>query len=182
MPIARVDFHHHMILVNRAVNGRDLALPERVIKRIIDLTHDQAETGSRVAIDVDIGFQACLLLVGIDIREHGTVLQGLDETRHEGIEFARALALQGELVLGIGRPPAHPDILRRLQIKTRAWHLRELAAQAGDHLVGRLAALGLWLQVDIDRAAIGPRARAGIAFDAGNRRVGLHDRLKLREF
>ena len=146
------------------------------------MTYDDAEPGSRVAIDDDVGCQACLLLVGIDISEHGAVLQGLDEAWHEGIKFARALALQGELVLGIARPPAHADILHRLQIKTRARHLREVAAQAGDHLVGRLAALGFWLQVDIDRAGIGPRARAGIAFDAGNRRVGLHDRLKLREF
>src|SRR6202040_1378691 len=100
----------------------------------------------------------------------------------EGIEFARALALQGELVLGIARPPAHADILHRLQIKTRARHLSELPAQAGDPLVGLLAAMGLWLQVDVARAGIRPRARAGIALDAGNRRVGLHDRLKLREF
>ena len=74
MPIARVDFHHHMILIDRAVDRRDLALPERVIKRIVDLTHDEAETGCGVAIDDDVRFQAGLLLVGTHIRENRTYL------------------------------------------------------------------------------------------------------------
>ena len=112
----------------------------------------------------DVRFKARLLLVGIDVRQHGTALQGLDETRHEGIELVRVVALQGELILGIarsGRPCGYPA---RIAEKAARRHLLEFVAQAGDHLVGGLAALGFWLQVDEDQAGVGlARASAGIA-------------------
>ena len=69
LPIARRDLHHDVILVDRAVDRRDLALAEGVVERIVDLARRQAETRGGVAIDHDIRLQASLLLVGTDVGE-----------------------------------------------------------------------------------------------------------------
>ena len=53
LPVARRDLHHHVILVERIVDGRHLALAERVVERVVDRAQGDAELHRRVAIDVD---------------------------------------------------------------------------------------------------------------------------------
>ncbi len=65
--VARIDFHDDVVLIDRAVDDRDLALAECIVKRIVDLRRRDAEPRGGVAVDDEIGFQALLLLVGVDV-------------------------------------------------------------------------------------------------------------------
>ena len=67
LPELRRHFHHHMILVLVLVDGRDLALAERVIERVVDLRGGQAQPRRRGAVDLEIDLQPLVLLVGIDV-------------------------------------------------------------------------------------------------------------------
>ena len=69
LPIARRHLHDDMILVERAIDRRHLALAKGVIKRIVDGAQSQSETLGRRPINHDVGFEAGLLLVRIDVFE-----------------------------------------------------------------------------------------------------------------
>ena len=126
-----------MILVERVVDGRDLALAEGVVERRRDAARRHAEPGRGVAVDGEVDLQAALLLVGIDVGDDRRVrLQRLDQLRPPGVEVGQRIGLQGELVLGVALAAADPDVLHRLQEEHGARHLGELAA-AGARSPGR---------------------------------------------
>ena len=56
-----------MILVLVLVDGRDLALAEGVIQRVVDLGGVQPQPRRGGAVDLEIDLQALVLLVGIDV-------------------------------------------------------------------------------------------------------------------
>ena len=76
LPELRRHFHHHMILVQVLVDGRDLALAEGVVERVVDLRRrSDAEPRRRGAVDLEIDFQPLVLAVGIDVLQFRHVLQ-----------------------------------------------------------------------------------------------------------
>ena len=132
--VARVDFHDDVILVDGAVDDRYLALAESVVERVVDLGRRDAEPRGGVAIDDEIGLQPLLLLVGIDVREHGTVLERLDELRRPRVEILRIVGLQRVLIWRVALPAAGADVLNRIEKQAAAGNLRELRPQPRDHL------------------------------------------------
>ena len=56
-----------MILVQRRIHGRDLALAEGVVERVVDQLRRDAETRRRAAVDITIGLQPVVLLIAVDI-------------------------------------------------------------------------------------------------------------------
>ena len=135
--VARVDLHDHVILVERAVDDRDLALAECVVERVVDLGRRDAEPRGGVAVDDEIGLQALLLLVGVDVGQHRAVLQRLDELRRPLEQVIGVVGLQRVLILRVALPAAGADVLDRDQEQAAAGHLRELRPQPRDHLVDR---------------------------------------------
>ena len=63
LPVLGRDLHDHVVLVQRVVDGRDLALAEGVVERRRDAARVDAEPGRRVAVDRQVDLQAVLLLV-----------------------------------------------------------------------------------------------------------------------
>ena len=95
-----------MILIQRIVNGGDLALTERVVQRIVDPGLGQAESAGRIAIDGQVDLKTALLLIGIDIGQLRDMFQRLGQLRRPFVEIGQIVALQRELVLRIALPSA----------------------------------------------------------------------------
>ena len=54
LPVARRHLHDDVVLVARDIDGRDLALAEGVVERVVDLAHGDAEPRRGVTIDDDV--------------------------------------------------------------------------------------------------------------------------------
>ena len=65
----RIGLQHHAVLVGLAEDGGDLPLAERVVQRVLDRLYRHAEPHRGVAIDVDVGAEAIVLLIGGDIHQ-----------------------------------------------------------------------------------------------------------------
>ena len=137
MRVARVDFHDHVVLIDRAVDHRHLTLAESVVQRAVDLRRGDAEPRSGVAIDDEIGFEALLLLIGVDVGEHGAVLECGNQLRRPVEQVVGAVGLQRVLVCRVALPAAGADILDRVQEQAAAGHLGKLRPQPGDDLIDR---------------------------------------------
>ena len=134
--IARVDFKHHVILVQLRVDGRDLALAEGVIQGLVDRLGGDAQARSRVTLDGQVGFEAAVLLVRRDVAQLRQSLQPSHQPRRPLIEVLQVVSLQGVLVLRARWPAAHPDVLHGLHEKRRPSDARRLASNPPDHLIG----------------------------------------------
>ena len=77
--VARVDLHHHVILIDRAVDHRYLTLAEGVVQGVVDLRRGDAKPRGGGAVDYEIRLEPALLLIGADIGEHRTVLELLHQ-------------------------------------------------------------------------------------------------------
>ena len=63
----RRHFEHDFVLVGCAIDGRDLALAERVVKRLVDQRRGQTELLGLLAIDDHVDMRRGDLLVGGDL-------------------------------------------------------------------------------------------------------------------
>src|SRR5229473_1647163 len=63
----RIDLKDHAILVALGENGRNLALRERIVERIVDVLDLDAKPGRSGAVDHHIGLQAAQLPIGGDV-------------------------------------------------------------------------------------------------------------------
>ncbi|MGY3540201.1 hypothetical protein ACVIIY_004421 [Bradyrhizobium sp. USDA 4515] len=180
LPVARRDLHDDVILVARDIDRRHLPLAEGVVEGVVDLAHRDAEPGRGVAVDHEIGFQALVLLVAVDVGEIRIALQGRRDLRRPFIELLQRRSLQRVLILRVRGPAPDPDVLHRLQEQARARHHRHLAAQPRDHAVGADLALIKRTKRDEHEAGIGLPA-AGEADRRLNRRIALDDADEPRE-
>ena len=93
------------------------------------------------------------------------------------IKFARIGVGDRKLILGLVKPPADGDVLRRLHVESNALDLGEPLLQAQDHLVRAGVALVFGLQRDEHAAGVGRVVAATCADagpDRGDRRVLQH--------
>ena len=75
--VAGIDFQHHVILVQRPVDGRNLPLAESVIENVVNLRWRDPQTRGGVAIDDDVFLQAADLLIAVHVLELGNLAQRL---------------------------------------------------------------------------------------------------------
>ena len=175
--------HHHVVLVERGVDRRDLALPERAVQRLVDEPGAHSDPGRGVPVDGERHLQARVLLVARDVAQLGQRAERLEHARGPLAQILKTVGLQRVLVLGIADPSAQPDVLHRLEIEGGPRHPRELRPEPCDHLVGGGVPLPARLERDehargIDGGAAAT-APAGIGGHGGDRRIGLHDRGEL---
>ena len=125
-----------MILVQRLVHDRNLALAEGVVKRIVDVggSHSQPDAVSRSMITVASRPLSCWSV--LTSRRSGKRAQLLQQKRRPMIQVIKILALQGVLILRLALAAADGKVLRGLHKQGCPWHHRQLAAQPADNLVG----------------------------------------------
>ena len=179
--IAGVDFHHDVILVDRAVDHRYLALSESVVQRVVDLQRADAEPRGRIAVDVKKGFQPALLLVRTDVGQDRIALQRVDELWRPGVQQVHVFGLQRVLILRVALPASCAKILNRGHVKAPAGNLVQFWTQPRDHLIDGGVTLRQRLERNEHVAGIDLRIAAAAAADAGiadhvlHRRILLHD-------
>ena len=126
--IARLELHHHPILVVWRIYRRDLARAVRVIQRAFDRLRRNAQRGGLVAIDID----GDLRLRDLQIARHvDQILQRLElrfDLRRKLVELLGVGPLQRVLVLCAAHPAAHAQILNRLEHDRRVGKAREFVA------------------------------------------------------
>ena len=81
LPILRCNFHDDVVLVELRVPDGHLALPEGIVKCIVDHFGGNAEPGGGIPVDREVGLEALVLLVAAYVDEAG---QGPQAGQHAG--------------------------------------------------------------------------------------------------
>ncbi len=178
----RLHLEHDAVLARLREDGRDEALAERVVERVVDRRRRDAEPPRGVAVDLHVRLQALVLQVGRHLGQRGLVLQPLDDPGHPLRELVRVRVLDAELVLRARHARLDRQVLHRLHVHRDADHVARLLLQAADDVaraVGppRITATER-LQVDQHAARVHRRVGAVDADerrDALDRGVGEHD-------
>ena len=167
----RIDFHHHVILIELREDGGDLALAEGVVQRVVDIRGQHAEARGGVAIDGQRGEQPLVLLIAGDVANFRNGLQLFDEARSPVRQFFRVHVFQAVLKLRAADAVFDGEVLHRLHEQRHAVDFRDLWLQAANHIAGVEVALVERLQIDLDAPAV---ERGVGAVDADEGRQTLH--------
>ncbi len=160
--VLRIDLHHHVVLVDAGVHGRNLALSEGIVEHLIDHRNGDAEPRCGVAINNEIRAEPLILLVAVDVAQLLELAGALQQARCPLIQLVHVLVRERVLVLRGRTATADLNVLLHLQKQRRAGNARQLAAQPVDHLVGRDAARALFKRLERDEhVADVVRAAAG---------------------
>ena len=139
LPVGRGHLHHHMILVEGIVDGRNLPLAEQVVQRGVELEQVHPEPRRRIAVDHERRLQSEVLLVGAHVNDVSNPAQRLADARLPGAQLVDVVRTERVLVLGVRRPAADPYVLRGLEEKGGAGLVRKLSAEPrDDHVRGNL--------------------------------------------
>ena len=79
--ILRINFHHHVVLIQLPVNSRNLALAKAVVQCVVDILWRDAKSRCSIAVDDYFGIQAAVLLVGIHVPQFPQRAQFLQQFR-----------------------------------------------------------------------------------------------------
>ena len=170
LPKARRRFHHHVILIERRVHGGDLALAKRVIQHVVDELGGNPKARGGVAIVLNHGLQAAILLIGIDVGDQAEVPQGRKHGLAIFSQILDVIAAHGELIKRCAVASAYAHVLVGLHIVRGSANDVELRPQPLDYVVHRDLTFRQRLQLDlharrVQRVSI-PAAASGIT---GNR-------------
>ena len=115
-----------MIAVELGEILRHLALPERVVQRVVDQLRLDAVARGGVAVDLQLQRGALALLVGRNVAQLRQRLHPGEDSWRPFVQFLEVGVLQRELELRSRRPAAEPHVLRRLHEQPRAFDLFQL--------------------------------------------------------
>ncbi len=124
------DLHHDVVLIQRLIGRRHLALAKGVRERGVDGQRRNPQPASRVAIDHQLLLQTRIQLVGCHILQRRQLLHRGQQLRRPGLQLIQILADQRVLVLRYGATSANVQLLRGLQVRRHALEPR-LSSCAG---------------------------------------------------
>ena len=140
LPELRRHLHHHMVLIERRVHRRYLALPKGVVQSVIDQLRRDSHPRGGLAVIIERGLQAAVLLVGATSVSSGSFCICWSSTGPPLVQISKVVALNRVLVFGCSEPAAATEILHRLQEQRRPGD-GQLGPQTVDHLAGAELAL-----------------------------------------
>ena len=160
----RQHLEHDPVFREVAVNRRNLAGAERVVKAGLNLLRRHAQRGGLVAVNGHDDLRAGDLQIARHILKDVLLLRNFPhEHRRVGKKLLRVGVLQAELIRGFGQHAAHTDERRNLGKDAEAGNLRKLLAQILDDFAGALPALRTLLQPHEDAAVVAADGRAAEA-------------------
>ncbi len=134
MPERRRGFEDHPVLVQLREHGRDLALAERVVQRVVDHLRGDAEPRRGVAIDVQPRLETAVLLIARDVAQHRQRLQLRQKARHPGGQLAGVGVFEAVLKLRPADAIVDRDVLHRLHEQRDAFDLGQRRLQPPNHV------------------------------------------------
>ena len=171
--ILGIDLQNDLVVVDRRVDGRDLAGAEGVVEFLPDLIDRDAVDRRFFAVDLDRDLRVLDVEVAVDVAQEGQRGDLLAHDLGAGIERLGVAGLQRVLVFALGDAAAEIDVLDGAEIGLHADDGADRLAQAIDHDRRRLVTLLLRFQADEDAAGIVGRVRPADA----DRRVNVVHRL-----
>jgi hypothetical protein len=90
LPELWIDHHHHIVLVEGRVGGRDLALAEGVVENVVDGLGGDAQPRCRLPIDHQVRGQPAVLLIAVHIGELMQTLHRFQQNRPPVIQQIRS--------------------------------------------------------------------------------------------
>ena len=160
------DFENHAVLVRLRVDGRDDALPERVVEKIVDGRGRDAETARGRPVDGQVDRLALVREIAGDVGQLGALAQLLDEARRPVGQRLLARVLDDEVILRAGHRGVDREILDRLHVEADARDHGDGLADVADDRRDVALALVDRLQCDEDAAAV---LRRVVGIDADER-------------
>ena len=143
-PLLELGLHlqHHAVLVRLREDGRDQALAERVVERVVDRRRRDAEPARGLAVDLD-DRPAGRGPAGRSRRRRAAAAARSRSTSRgtQRRSSSGSASSTRELVLRAADAVLDGEVLHRLHVERDARHLRELRLQAADHLGRRRVAL-----------------------------------------
>jgi hypothetical protein len=137
--VARRHLHDHAVLVQLVVDGRHLALAEGVVERVVDVARGDAQARGAVLVDVHkVSTPFSCWSVSTSVSAGCRFIASASRVAQR-FRSAIVVALERVLVGAVALPPAHAQVLHRVEEQAHAGDLRQLRPQPRDH---RLAALG----------------------------------------
>ena len=160
VPKRRIDFHHHMILIQFRVDRGHLPLSERVVERIVDRQRRNSQPRSRIAVNHQGRLQSARLLIAGNVAQFGQLLHRGLHSRRPFQQVIEIFTGQRVLILRTADPPAHRDVLIRPQKKRGSGNLPQVWAAGGRSLDTQLTFRSLErLQFDFHLRPYFPRRR-----------------------
>ena len=161
----RLHFENDAELIELGENDRDLALAERVVKRVVDGLGQDVEARRFFAIDIDIQLQAIDLLIAGHVGQLRKLTEFLHEFRCPLAQLRGVRILQNVLELSAADARVDLQILRRLHEKRDAFDVAGRVAQTFDDFF-RIGALVVRLEHNVkprgvDRGVDRSRAHGG---------------------
>jgi len=127
-----------MVLLQSGINGRDNALAEGIIQRVIDRIGQDAVARCDFALDRDVEHRPGIELVGGDVGNAGERLDLVQKQRRPVLELAGSASFKVYWNCVLFQPRSDGDVLRGLHIKRDALDLGEVGLQPRDYLVDRV--------------------------------------------
>ena len=166
--VLRLDLQHDAVLVELGEDGRDLALAEGVVERVVNGLGEHVQARGPLAVHLDADLQAAGLLVGGDIRQLRPVAQHVQQLGRPFRQFRHVGVGQRVLVLGAADAAVDLHVLGRLHEEGNALDRVGGGAQAGDDLVGAGLAAVAGLEVDVEAAGVDGGVHAAGADKGGH--------------
>ena len=91
---------HDAVLIELGEDGRDLALPEGVVERVVNGLGEHVQARRSLAVHLDADLEAAGLLVGGDIHQLGPVAEHVQQLGRPFRQFPHIGVGQSVLVLG----------------------------------------------------------------------------------
>src|SRR5882762_9532346 len=142
-----------MVLLQGSIDGRDDALAEGVVERVVDRVGQDAVARGDITLDRDVEHRPGIELIGGYVGDAGNRLDLVEEQRRPVLELAGIGVVQGVLELGLVQARADGDVLRGLHIERDALDLAEVGLQPRDYLVDRVT-LVCGLELNVDAAVV----------------------------
>ena len=171
----RQDFQHHVILIQLCEQGRDLALAESIVERVVDHLGRDAQPGSGIAIDDQRRLQT--RCSAGRWRRRAVPAASCSFSTNCGAQMLNSFASGSSkrvLILRAADAIFDGQVLHRLHVQRDALDLGQLRLQAADHVTGADLALLQRLQIDLNAPAV---QRGVGAINADERRKTLDRRV-----
>ncbi|MNI37237.1 hypothetical protein D3C73_913210 [compost metagenome] len=131
----RRHFQHHPVLVELGEDGRDLALAERIVERVVDGLHRHAQHAGLVAVDVQFQCAALVGQVVVDVGQFRALAQRLGQAVGLQCNLRAVHVRQRVLVLGGGHAGIQGHVLYRLQVQRHAGNAGDGLLQARQDVI-----------------------------------------------
>src|ERR1700732_5345583 len=149
-----IHFHDDVILVQLGIDRRYLPLTEGVIQSVVDCSRCDSQPGGCIPVDDEGGLEAPRLLIGVHVAQAGHLAEPGFHARSPLLQIAQIFALEGILILRIGKSAAHRDVLIGPEEECRAGYDGCSPSKTRNDLVNGDLAFAEWFQIHIHAARV----------------------------